>query len=72
MTCKKENPAAFGDAGGAREVLNAVVELNSRDCSILPTEINHRRAAWLARRFAVSDAVAVTLAALFCFGEARP
>jgi hypothetical protein len=65
MFSKKRNPAALG-ADGVRKVF--CLAANSSDNSAHQLEIQHRRATWIARRHAISLAMAFTVAAL-AFGE---
>jgi hypothetical protein len=64
----KKKPPAQGGAGDFGNVQLAGV--NSFDIATCPSEIQAHRAAWLARRFAVSATIAAALAP-HCFGEAR-
>jgi hypothetical protein len=69
MPPEKLNPVTLG-ADRARNSFNVLATLNVFENSSLPTEINARRAAWLARRFAVPSSMAETISAL-AFGEGQ-
>jgi hypothetical protein len=61
MASKKLNPATLA-AGGARNLIT-VTAIGSEN-SAPSIETQHRRALWLARRFAISPDLAILLATL--------
>jgi hypothetical protein len=67
MTLKKSNPAAANCR--ARETFSCLAALNNPEITSPERKIQYRRAAWIARRYAVPMAMAQTIAGLF-FGEA--